>query len=152
MNRMQRRETHDARRVAPMTSAPAHPRNAKECLEEEPVSGANPSDDRVMAERLVQASLLVFIEHGRFVRAAGAGGRVLQAETGGLTLRYVTPFARLARAPAKYGVEVWAVRRGKVFAVWWPPFRILVFVRGPWMNELVEHLQQGRGPEGPASR
>src|SRR5262249_34374113 len=66
-----------------------------------------------------------------------ADARVLQADMGGYTLRYVTPFSRMRRAPARYGIEVWLFRRGKVFSAWWKPFRVPLFIRGPWMNSFV---------------
>jgi hypothetical protein len=105
--------------------------------EEDMVNGAKVSEEELMAERVVAASLAILRMHGRFERALGATGRVLQVTRGPFTLRHVTPFARMKGAPARYGVEVWITRRDKVFAAWREPFRVALFVRAPWMNALV---------------
>lgn len=99
-----------------------------------------PIEDRVTVERIVSASIAVIARHGRFVRALGAEGNVLQVDAHHLSIRYITPFARMKRTPARYGIDIWQGGRGKVFAAWWDrsePFRVATFVRGPWMNALV---------------
>jgi hypothetical protein len=117
------------------------------------VEGLNPSAEQVAAKRIVEASLIALRRHGHFVWAFGARGKVLQAEVGPFTVRYITPFARLARTPARYGVDIWLARHGKVFTAWWDPnpFRVTLFRRGSWTNAFAPGSCVSP-PEGMAAR
>jgi hypothetical protein len=121
--------------------------------EEDELDPVNPSAEQAAAMRIVEASLVALHRHGHFVWAFGARGKVLQADVGPFAVRYVTLFARLARAPARYGVDVWLARRGKVFTAWWAPspLRVTLFRRGSWTNAFVpgSHVTP---PEGMAAR